>query len=237
MTKVEDTPSGGKIFRYQERSSPFEIPVDSPDLEKIEAHIDRYIGKVETVLHEVVSAFVHVDVLYVKPTPRRNFHTLITCGMSARPMKTPEQMKKFCYSELMICLPPEWKFTGEAMKDEKYYWPIRTLKTLARFPHEYDTWLSYGHTLPNGDPPAPYADNTKLSGVILSIPITAPKDFFALKIDENKTIYFFCMIPLHTDEMNFKLKHGADELFNRLDAKGVNEVLDVTRENVCQPEQ
>ena len=33
------------------------------------------------------------------------------------------------------------------MKDEKWYWPIRLLKSLARLPIASDTWLGFGHTL------------------------------------------------------------------------------------------
>ena len=33
------------------------------------------------------------------------------------------------------------------MKDEKWYWPIRLLKSLARLPIASDTWLGFGHTM------------------------------------------------------------------------------------------
>ena len=37
-------------------------------------------------------------------------------------------------AELAIALPADWKLDQESMKDEKWYWPIRLLKSLARLP-------------------------------------------------------------------------------------------------------
>jgi hypothetical protein len=230
--QVENTPSGTPIYRHEARSKPIEAAVDSPDIEKIEQHIEKHIGKIETVYHELVSDLVHIDVFFIKPTPQRNFITLVTSGMSHRPMKAPPQAEKFQYAELLICLPPDWPLTDEALKDEKYYWPIRQLKMLARFPHEYDTWLWYGHTIPNGDPPQPFASNTELSGIIIAPPLLSPREFFTLKIEESKTIYFFSILPLHTDEMNTKLKKGSDDLFEHFDKNGVNELLNIHRPSV-----
>ena len=36
--------------------------------------------------------------------------------------------------ELAIALPADWKLDQESMKNEKWYWPIRLLKVLARLP-------------------------------------------------------------------------------------------------------
>lgn len=56
------------------------------------------------------------------------------------------------YAELVISLPPFWPLDEQSWRDERHYWPVRLLKTLGRLPHEYDTWLGVGHTIPNGDP-------------------------------------------------------------------------------------
>lgn len=238
--QVERSPSGSPIYRYGPRRKPFEPAVDNPDAEKIEQHVEKYIGKIDSVYHELVSDLVHIDILWVKPTPQRNFHTLITCGMSSRPMNAPPQVNEFKYAELLICLPPDWPLadalqtTSETEAEEWYYWPIRVLKTLARFPHAYNTWLWYAHTVPNGDPPAPFADNTELSGVIIGPPLLAPEDFFKLVINPDKVIYFLSVLPLYKEEMEFKLAKGADALFERLDKQDVTELLDIHRPNVCK---
>ena len=68
-------------------------------------------------------------------------------------MNVPDGWEDYRYAEMMICLPPDWNMDQRAWNDERHYWPIRLLKTLARLPHEYNTWLSDCHTMPNGDPP------------------------------------------------------------------------------------
>jgi hypothetical protein len=39
---------------------------------------------------------------------------------------------------------------------------------------------------------------------------------------------------LHAEEMDFKLKHGADPLVDRLVQAEVTEMLDVSRRNTCR---
>src|SRR5574340_175752 len=77
IKKSEISPSGSPIFRYEKRTKPFEVAVAPPDIEEIENHIEKYFGKIESVFHELVSDLVHIDVFYIKPTPDRNFITLI----------------------------------------------------------------------------------------------------------------------------------------------------------------
>ena len=112
---------------------------------------------------------------------------------------------------------------------EENYWPIRTLKFLARFPHEYDTWLWMTHTVPHGDPAEPFAPNTEMSGVILFSPLTTVESFRQLEIDSEKTIHFHSVIPLHEAEMDLKLQEGLEALFGALNEQDVSEVLDPQR--------
>jgi hypothetical protein len=72
-------------------------------------------------------------------------------------------------------LPPDWRISEEAFQDESWYWPVRQLKMLARLPHKYRTWLWLGHTVPNDDPPEPFAPSTELCCSLLTLPLsTAP---------------------------------------------------------------
>ena len=100
----------------------------------------------------------------------------------------------------------DWLMGDENFKKDENYWPIRPLKSLARFPHEYQTWLWSQHTISNGNPAEPYASNTKMDGVILLPPVSFEQGFWKLEINTDKTIYFHSPIPLHPDEMNLKLK-------------------------------
>lgn len=231
----EFSESGNPIYRHKSREKPFEPVTGKPEhIERIAGHIAQHLGEPSLVFHEIVSDLIHVDVHIVPPRPDRNFNTLITSGMSERAMKVPEGAEEFSYAELMICLPPDWPLRHEDFQDENNYWPVRLLKVLARLPHEYDTWLSFAHTVPNGDPPEPYAENTGFCGAILSPPTLAPEAFWQFQVNPETVIHFFAVLPLYAEESDLKLKKGADELFDRFDKQGISEIVDLKRKNVAK---
>lgn len=175
---------------------------------------------------------MHIDVHVVEPTPKRPCLTLITSGMSDRPMAAASDDDR--YAELLICLPPNWPLTQEAFKNDENFWPIHWLKLLARYPHEYDCWLGFGHTIPYGDPPKPFAANTGTCCMLLAPPVSTPREFWELPVNADKTIKFWALVPLFREEMAYKLKHGAGRLLSRFDEHGVNELIDLDRPNVCE---
>jgi hypothetical protein len=232
---TEVSPGGSQMYRYGERDREFELAIgDEQTIERISRHIEEHLGPVANVLHEVISDLVHIDVHVVEPTDERPFYTLVTSGMSDRPMTVPPQCEELRFAELMISLPADWPMTQEAFRQQDVYWPVRGLKFLARFPHEYQSWLSWGHTIPNGDPPEPLADNTELCCLLLLSPVHAPEGFNSLAIDHEKTVNFFSVIPLYREEMEYKLERGVEALVERFVEHEVTELLDIQRPNVCR---
>jgi hypothetical protein len=160
---------------------------------------------------------------------------LVTSGLSDRPMQAPEGYEDCCYAELYLCLPPSWPLETEDFRDERNYWPIRLLQMLGRFPHVFDAWLWMYHTLPNFDPPQAYADNTRLCGAMLGPPISVPMDFASLQPPDSPAIYFFSVLPLYQDEMNFKIKNGGKPLLANLFKQGVvADIVNPVRPSVIQ---
>lgn len=231
---MEKSKSGAPIYRYNEsEQKSFEGPSGEPSTEEISAHIEKYVGKIDMVLHELVSEEVHIDIHWVKPAESRPFHTLITSGMSDKPMHTPEGVKNCEYAELCFCLPEDWELSQEAFTDEEHYWPVRWLKLLARFPHAYNTWLCYGHTIPNGDPAMPLSGDTNLNTMLLLPPVVFDDEFRTLRL-KNKSIDFYSLIPLYQEEVDLKLRKGVEALFDGFDKYGVNDILDLNRPNTAQ---
>jgi hypothetical protein len=222
--------SGSPIYRHAE-PTPWVAPQGELCLEQISAHIEAHLGPIETVFHEIVSDTVHIDVHFVKPTDEFPFVRLVTSGMSDLPMSTPGESGAPRYAELLMTLPGDWKLDQESFKTESWYWPVRLIKGLARLPHKYKTWLGWGHTVPNGDPAQPYAEDTKLSGAIILSSVSVPEEFHRLRIDEAKEITFFCVVPLYEEEMHLKLRSGADALLERLDEASITDVVDPRRRN------
>lgn len=226
--------SGAKIFRYTDGETEWEAPQGEECIQEISDHIEKYVGKINSVLHELISDTIHIDIHHVLPTKEKPFHFLITSGMSDLPMKVstgPEELK---YLELMVVLPESWEISSESFNDERWYWPFRQLKYLARFPHKYNSWFGYGHTIPNGDPAEPFADNTKLDGVILLTPSLVPSEFLTLEINASKKIEFLVIVPLYAEEMDFKLRKGSDALLDKLIENEIDEVIVVNRKNVVK---
>ncbi len=211
---------------------------DSPSLELIVKHITTYIGEPNTVLHEIVSEYVHVDVHVVPPRPDRDFYTLITSGMSDKPMKVPEQVKGkgLEFAELMLCLPRTWRIncgdvlTGETLEKD---WPVIWLRRLARFPHEYNTWFFYGHSMPNGDPAVPFSTETDLCGWVLLDPKLVPGQFSQLVRKDGSRIWFLAAVPVYKEEMALKISEGAERLADLFGESGVTELVDPKRINVA----
>jgi len=199
------------------------------ELEVVENHIANYFGNFNNVIHEIVSPDIHVDICVIDPTPERNYYTLVTMGMGAHRMKVPKELRKMGLdrAEVLITLPPDWDLKSD---DEKWYWPLRWLKILARLPGEYDTWLGYGHTVPNGEP---FAENTELSGVMLSMPYYFGPEASVCTLPKGDKVNFYQVIPLYENEMNFKIQNSAEDLEDRF-PENFNMVLDIARENVVK---
>jgi hypothetical protein len=190
------------------------------DDERIVRHLAGFFGTDGRVFHELVSQRVHIDVHHVPAGDDRPFHVLVTSGMSALPMNVPARMVEraaWLHAELCIVLPESWPLSDEAFADERNYWPIRLLKRLARLPHDYATWLGLNHSVPNGDPPRPYAEGSTLSGTIVVPPFLFGGDFFS--VAGSPPLHVFQLVPLTASEMAYKLEAGSEALMERLEAR------------------
>ena len=198
------------------------------EMEAVEGHIQQYFGKVENVFHELVSPDIHVDICMVPPTEERDYYTLVTMGMGAHRMNVPEELAEYKLerAELAIALPADWKLDQESMKDEKWYWPIRLLKSLARLPINCDSWLGHGHTVENREP---FADNTKLCTATLIGPQDTEDGSEVCTLPGGEEVNFYQVIPLYEDELDYKLEHDTDALLNKM--RGISFVVNPTRQD------
>lgn len=198
------------------------------EMEAVEGHIEQYFGKFENVFHELVSPDIHVDICIVPPTEERDYYTLVTMGMGAHRMNVPEELAEYKLerAELAIALPADWKLDQESMKDEKWYWPIRLLKSLARLPINCDSWLGHGHTVENREP---FADNTKLCTATLIGPQGTEDGSEVCTLPGGEEVNFYQVIPLYEDELDYKLEHDVDALLDKM--AGISFVVNPTRQD------
>lgn len=213
-------PDGTKADAFWSSRKNSEPEVYSEDeMSAIEQHIKNTFGEFENVFHELVSPDIHVDICVVPPSERRNYYTLVTMGMGAHRMNVPEELAEYKLerAELAIALPPDWKLDKDSMQEQRWYWPVGLLKVLARLPISNDTWLGFGHTM---EKQSPFAEDTELCAAIL----TGPQDMDLDTCGEvcilpgGEEVNFYQVLPLYREEMEYKLKHDADALLERLAA-------------------
>ena len=186
------------------------------EMSVVEQHIKNTFGEFENVFHELVSPDIHVDICVVPPSEERDYYTLVTMGMGAHRMNVPEELAEYKLerAELAIALPPDWKLDEGSMKDERWYWPFRLLKVLARLPISSDTWLGFGHTMGKQ---SPFAENTALCGALL----VGPQDIVwnggeVCTLPSGEEVNFYQVIPLYQEELEYKLEHDADTLIEQM---------------------
>ena len=198
------------------------------EMEAVEGHIQQYFGKFENVFHELSSPDIHVDICVVPPSKERNYYTLVTMGMGAHQMNVPEELAEYKLerAELAIALPGNWKLKHEDLKNERWYWPIRLLKTLARLPIASDTWLGFGHTMDNEDD---FAKGTKLCAAMLTGPQDTEDGSEVCILPSGEEVNFYQVIPLYREELEYKMEHDADALLDKMD--GISFVTYNTRPN------
>jgi hypothetical protein len=217
-------------------------PPSDPDqlANEIGGHVVQHIGPVTNVFHEIESDIVRVDILVVGPQSDRPYYTLVTCGMSERPMRVPIEnpedlglIPELRFAELLLCLPADWPLMPDAFRDEANYWPVRWLKRLARLPHQFGGWLGLGHTVPNGEPPMPVGPNAAFCGWLVDEPVLLPAAVRKLRLGE-RAINFYSIVPLYEEEMTLKIRKGSDALSYLLDKAKVSELIEVGRRNVAK---
>ena len=198
------------------------------EMNAVEEHIEQYFGKFENVFHELDSPDIHVDICVVPPSEERNYYTLVTMGMGAHRMNVPEELAEYKLerAELAIALPGNWKLKHEDLKNERWYWPIRLLKTLARLPIASDTWLGFGHTIDHEDD---FAKDTKLCAAMLTGPQDTEDGSEVCILPNGEEVNFYQVIPLYRDELEYKMEHDADALLDKMN--GISFVVEPDRQD------
>ena len=200
-------------------------------LQRIRSHVERHIGHIDRVFPGD-AAHGTADVLHIRPVDSRPYHTLVTAGMSTVAMRVPPDVSAPPRLELMMTLPEGWKLGGD-IANEPAHWPTRLLQSLSGLPRERDSWLGWGHTVPNGDPPRPLAPHTALCGVIIAPSLLVPVAFYELDMDGER-VAFYGTIPLYREELELQARAGMAALLERLLHYDINDVVGLKRRNVAK---
>ena len=168
---------------------------------------DALFGHSDSVFHEVMPMVPHIDVYWYRPSGPRTFETYVTSGMSDLPQSSPPEFGKETRRVELIFY--------AAQPDELYF---NMLRRLAHFPHDNNTWLHWGHTMPNGNPPQPLFGEPPLDTMLFMHSIVHPDADLPKRLSwQGELISFLWCVPITTAECQFKLEHGADALYDIFD--------------------
>jgi hypothetical protein len=198
----------------------------------IEQHFETHLGGVNKIIHDQRKDKYHIDIYILPPNDRRNYGVMATSGMSDFGMNCPLNLKFFQFGELYIKLPPDWPYPMEELKQDDYAWVFQNLYLLPRSVHDNRTFFWNGQVIDNDEP---FARNTKLSGFLIKYPSTidVPVEFNMLKVNPQKAICFYQLIPLYNEEMNFLEKNGLEQLYTKFDEYRITDIVDLKRPNTC----
>lgn len=202
--------------------------------EWIDDHLSQFFDDdLVSVFHELPTLDLHLDVYLIKPE-NKSFNILLTSGMSTLKMNVEEQVenpKEVEFAELMMLIPKTIDFGPVFTGKNKYDWIISILKTTAKFPHFYDTWIGIGHTIQAQEDLTPYASNTDFVGAVILPSVTFDQDFTEINKNGRK-INIYNVHPLYKNEMEYKIENGYGKLLGLLIEANEEEVLDLNRKNL-----
>ncbi len=210
------------LFRRKKKNEVFYY--SEKDQDAFERLISEKFGDFSEVFHELASPDLHIDVIPVPPSADRDHWILFTMGMGAYRMPVPDRYGKMNRAEMAIRLPADWDVHSS---EEKWYWPVRTIKMLARLPHYEKSWLGLDHDIDFG---SPFSEETEMCGAILQI---LDESVEPLTLECGDRLILYNVIPLYRSEMEFKSEHGAEELLGRMAEETLHGPVDVRRPPVA----
>jgi hypothetical protein len=156
---------------------------------------------------------------------------LMTNGLSDYKMPVPEKMEGREYNELFFCLPSYWEW--EDMDNSRTNWVFHWIQRLSKYVLENETWFGHGHTMPCGSNMESLSETMTQNHLFLSDPILLEMELAPVTVD-GREINFLGIIPIFSDEMDYKQGKGTFKLMQKLRGKMVTEQLDDYRATVLK---
>jgi hypothetical protein len=210
------TQSVGRILTH-DQPTPAPVGPAAADDRRIRSKAERSGLRPAGSVLDLVQGRFRLDVhRYEGATDGRAFALLLTSGMSALPMTVPSSVVA-PHAELCLMLPSDWPvLSQESLRDPHASWPLAALCTIARLPHVYGTWLSMGHSIPNGEPPTCYVDRRPFCAAVLVAPLLDIGPIMG-SVPGEPSIHVYQVLFLTQPELQYKLDHGWQALLDRME--------------------
>ena len=173
-----------------------------------------------------------VTINVIRPNEIHPYLVLFTVGMSDLPMTVPAGQEDWRYAELVIHLPADWPHPRDVGPDSPWLWPVQWLRKMAYYPHLNKTWLGRPAAIVSSDePPKPLGANTDQTCLLMVPDFANLGD--PLQRGDGTKVHFFTVVPLHTSERDFELKHGMKAFFEQFIEHKVPMTVDINRKSFC----
>ncbi len=211
---------------------PKDLGVDSPLMEAdpILDHVRKHLGNPEPLsLQEILPCSPSITIHVVR---MEDCLALVTRGMSDQPMTVPEGAEVFRFAELTIYLPLDWPLGKQALDDPQYFWPFEWLRRIALYPHQSGTWIGGPVAVfSNGEPPAALGPNTQMTCFLA---ILEPGDMRRLEHPDGRSILFYKLFPLYTEERDLHEREGTERLLTLFAEHQLEDRVEIARPNVAK---
>lgn len=198
-----------------------------------ENHYRKWLGDSNEIFvwHEMLPVVPHVDIFVFPPSSElgRNYYTLITSGMSDEKMALPEGIdSQYACAEILFYV------TDAAVKvhETTRPWFVGAMSFLAHFPFDYNTWLAFSHTIPNGNPPAPLVEGSELTTALFMPAIFEDKEFTHDFKLGNEIVNFLWLTYINDKETEYKLKYGYEKLVEKFTPDSFPQVFNPFRQSI-----
>lgn len=202
-------------------------------------HIETTRGPIEKVIQEIDESKMLVDVLVASPTPEHEYYTIVTSGMSFKPMEPPPTINipTHQHAELYMHLPKDWKLDKESLLDPKWAWPVAFLLYFARYPHVNHKWVGWGSYLELADSVSGCMGDSSYEGCLLLTPLEECPDIMTVELNLLQQIFYYNLFPAYMEEIaSAKQPSTCCEKVTRLEelliVNQMNGPLDIRRKNV-----
>jgi suppressor of fused protein SUFU len=183
----------------------------------IKKHINEHVGPIV----ETIQTKLRGLELVVAEDSKPGYKRLITVGMSSQPMTAEE-----CGQEV-----PYWSELFISFREKLPEWAAAVLTHLVEMAFNRPPNWTYGDSChvnaAEWSPGCPYQG-------FLFVSSSSAKEEFSVATLGKRPIIFLAVVPLHPEEVEFKLTNSTDALLEMMDRFPVEESVD-ERINCCHP--
>lgn len=201
-------------------------------IDAIDIHLSQLIGEDEVIeLYDNDLETEPVDLLWIKPNAYRPYVILMTCGISAKPMRIPADTKGR-FAELVMLLPPDANIADHESKDEAKRWPFDHLRQIGHIVLSSNSYISFGKVFNYDEDDNFCFPGTNFNSSVILNSKTLPEAFVKIKFNA-EIIHLFTVTPLYLQEFLYLEQHNVNMLLDRFNESQISEVLDTNRLVTC----